>query len=289
MPPPSRVTIRWEIASPMPAPGSPSTRSRLRRTMSKTTVLLVLGDPDAVVLAHHLREVSVAQHPHAHLAAWRAVLHGIADDVAVGAGQHLGVDQRRHRVRRLEGHRHAAGLGLDLGVPTRLADEDDHVDLAGGLVEAALLDPGQRQQVVDETGEPLGAAADGRDRMGAGVGRQPLGLQELGVERDRGQRSAQVVGDRGDQVAAVLVQLPQLVEHLEVVATDLELAEQDAEPATETRRAHRAPRRTRAGRRRSGARAGRRGPSYRCRCSRAGPARAGPGRRRGRATDARRG
>ena len=89
-------------------------------------------------------------------------------------------------------------------VRTRSVDVDR---LAVGR-ERAGLDPAQAQQVGDDAVEPLGLVDHQAEQLGAGRLVVRRARPEVGGDgADRGQRGPQVVGDRGQQGAALAVDL----------------------------------------------------------------------------------
>lgn len=91
---------------------------------------------------------------------------------------------------------------------------DDVLDLhrADGERQGARLDPGEREQVLDEVEQAAAVAVDDADDLafgraeGAGV---RVG-EDLRVAADAGQRGAQLVGDGGDELALEPVELLQV-------------------------------------------------------------------------------
>ncbi len=229
--PPRRVTIRCEMASPTPLPGTPrACASRDRRNMSKTVAWSASVIPTPSSSTTSSTRPSSDRKRDADLSVGEAELHGVVDDVDVDPGQGVAVRRDHQRLRDVDHQTHPASLGLDLGVPAGLAHQGHRVDLVPLVAVEPLLGPGQGQQVVDQAREPLGAAADRGDRVGPRLGQPAVGLEQLGVQGDRGQRGLEVVGERGDQVAAVLVELPQLVDEVLVAAPVLELLHDRAQP-----------------------------------------------------------
>ncbi len=121
------------------------------------------------------------------------VVHRLAETVAVAVHRHGGA-------RCLEGQRQPGLLGARHGRLHRFAHHALEVDLGGPDRESGLLDRHQGEQVVDEAQLPLGTSHDHRE--------EPLPLRaqllevghQLAVADHRGQRRAQLVGDRGEEL-----------------------------------------------------------------------------------------
>ncbi len=138
---------------------------------------------------------------------------GVAAGVVEQVGQHLvepdRVDQHR---RQLLGHVHVDPLpGRGPGPAHHRADHlgDRALDQLG--VERPGLDAGHVEQVVDQPGQPVGLGVDGgQELVPLGVAPADLPVEQAGGRRlDRGQRGAQVVGDRVEQGGAQPVGLLQ--------------------------------------------------------------------------------
>ena len=110
----------------------------------------------------------------------------------------------------VDGEAHGSAGGHQLG--NGLVEQLGHVDLGQPERRHAGVDPGQLEEVTDQVAEPAGLA---HRRLEVGfVG----GYDAVGeVLQDRGQpgeRRTQLVGDRGDQRALLLVDGVELGGHL---------------------------------------------------------------------------
>ena len=107
------------------------------------------------------------------------------------------------------------------GVAGRVGDEHGEVDRPA-LERTALVELGERQQVVDEPGHPHGLLLGAAHRLVEPLaGRQATDAVQLGVAADRRDRRPQLVRRVGDEAAQavlgrglLLERLVELVEHV---------------------------------------------------------------------------
>jgi hypothetical protein len=99
------------------------------------------------------------------------------------------------------------GMGPSRG--DRVGGHLGEADRAAVELERAAVDTGELEQVVHQSGEPLGVAPDlgvvALHRLR--LGHHPV-VERLGHRPDGRQRAAQVVGDPGDELAAGGLQRP---------------------------------------------------------------------------------
>ena len=138
---------------------------------------------------------------------------GVAAGVVEQVGQHLveadRVDQHRGQ---LLGHVHVDPLpGGGPGPAHHRAHHLGDRALDQPRVQRPGLDAGHVEQVVDQPGEPVGLGVDGgQELVPLGVAPADLPVEQArGRRLDRGQRGAQVVGDRVEQGGAQPVGLLQ--------------------------------------------------------------------------------
>ena len=95
-----------------------------------------------------------------------------------------------------------------------LLDQGREVDRHAFERGVGVAHPAQHQQVVDDGGEPVGAAGHGRDRVARGRRQVGQRLDHLDVAHDHAERVLQLVGDGRDQLGAIAVEPLELGDQL---------------------------------------------------------------------------
>src|SRR5438093_12663405 len=213
---------------------------------------LVLGDPDAVVLHRHPHLLALPAGQDPDLAARRAELHGVADEVDEDLLQPRGIGLHRRQV----GRQHGADVDA-----TRLRGRGHHrpdlpddlaqVEGAGRQLDASRLEARDVEQIVDEVVQALRAPEDRllildllrRERA------VRLAQEEPAVADDRGQWRAQLVAHHREELRLQLVEAPQLCVDLRerarlaillsVVADHLRVVAEHGVPGVEGQKRHR--------------------------------------------------
>ncbi len=164
--------------------------------------LVVDDDPDAGLVAQLTRAERDERDPHGALAVPDGVLDQVGDHLGelVGVGVDLG-----QVVGDLEGDR-AGRPGRD-----RLDDPaGEQAGVAGPRVqlEPAGVDAGHVEELGDQPAQPVGVGGDRGEHQLLLLVVEPVPAVEQGLHEplDAGQRRAQLVRDRGDQVGALPVQ-----------------------------------------------------------------------------------
>jgi hypothetical protein len=99
----------------------------------------------------------------------------------------------------------------DAGLADRVVEQPAHVHPLACERCLARVDPGEVEQVPDQTSHPLALVERGAERHRVGLGNAVGEVLEEGVEG--GQRRAQLVADVGDELASLAVDGGQLVGH----------------------------------------------------------------------------
>ena len=197
--PPCSSHTQLAMASPMPVPPPASSpepkRSKMRWACSARDAGALVGDHEPPAVR------PVGSGAHGDAAAGRAVPVGVVEQV----GEHL---------------RETGGVGRDVQVGGHVDDVDGAAPGDAGLRHGALdeladVDRGQRErraaavdaaeveQVADERAEALGLGQRGAQHGVVGTHDAVDEVLEQGLLG--GERRAQLVGDRGDELAALLV------------------------------------------------------------------------------------
>ena len=167
--------------------------------------------------------VGLCAHPHGR----RSVLEGGVEVVDEDLADPAGVCFRRRQPGRAL-HLHARGPLAQLG--NALLDARRQVDGLQVWLCYASLDARDRQEVVDQAGEPPSLTADGRS-VGPALlvrRRSPMVAEQIGETDDARQRRPQLVGRDGDEVGFELSSLR------EPLVRQLDLADQTAKLPLET-------------------------------------------------------
>ncbi len=198
--PPWALTRAATIARPRPAPPSSRPReSESRQKRSKTAFGSPGGRPGPWSRDGDVAHASRRLQPDLDRRALRGVDDRVAQQVGEDAAQRVAVGPSRHRPGRAQGDRplRRRGPGVVAGVLEQLAQVER---FARRL--AHLVDPRQRQQVVDQAAHPRRLGLDPRHRP-LDLGRLPRRADpvELAVAADRGERRAQLVRGVGEEPA----------------------------------------------------------------------------------------
>ena len=170
--------------------------------------LLVLGgDPDAVIAHDELRRLGVAAPLDLDDAAG-AVLDGVADHVGDDLIEARLVPQPDERLGQIDPHHAGGGRGVGREPLRHLARQRRQVD----LVEVQHQPPGGQaghvQHPVDEAGEPARLARAGADALAVDLGELAarrvceVALDRLDLQQQRGERRAQLVRGDGQELVA---------------------------------------------------------------------------------------
>ncbi len=151
------------------------------------------------------------QYPHHDIAAWLAVSQGIFHQVAEQLVEQRGLANHPCLGKGLEGQGDALGMGQRCqrhGQFPRQLTEFQPLGTALGDGLGPALDPCQRQQLVGQTRQAVGAGAGLFQGGVPGVG-FPLAQAKLDPGLDRRQRGAQFMGGVGDEIGLALEQSAQ--------------------------------------------------------------------------------
>ena len=206
--PPCAATMAATMERPRPLPP-------LVRVRGRVDPVEALEDPAGLFVGHagprvaHLDLGLVADlvHPHRGRGPRRRVGPHVGQEVVEDLAQPVPVAGHLHRVRGPEPHR---PLGPDGGrSPDRIGGQGHELD-GRHLHGHALVQAGQGEEVVDQAIHARRLDADARDDAGQVVGvLGPAALEQLGVGRHRGDGRAELVRGVGDELAQVLLVLPE--------------------------------------------------------------------------------
>ena len=207
MRPPCASAIRREIARPSPVPGNDSASGLLDRWNVENRWLRSTGEMpipvSATVTCTHdtSRATTTLTRPPLRVY-FTALPIRLLSTVPISSAS---PETCTGAVGRSKTTRDSPGVRLLAQQLDRGVSELDQIDLPA-YGPATLLHLGVVEEVLDQPVEAIGVAPDRGDRARPDVDV----LEQLDVADDRGQRGLELVGDRGDQLALVAVELTQL-------------------------------------------------------------------------------
>ena len=208
MVPPCRSVTQRAMARPSPVPPPPSTPRVPNRSNARSRSPGATPGPWSETSSSQRSSVALGADGDgaAGRTVPRCVVEQVGDELVEPGG--IALDGEIGRIDADVVRHVAAG---DAGLADRGVEQPSYVDPLAGQRCLAGVDPGEVEQVADQTGHPLALVERGAEGHRVGLGDAVGEVLEEGVEG--GERGAQLVADVGDQLAALAVDGGELLGH----------------------------------------------------------------------------